>query len=69
MKTAEILEKTPRKTLVAWSLGNFMFGGNLKWKNNSDVRMLSVQIDTESNKKTATWISGYTENWVYSLRE
>ncbi|NCB23226.1 MAG: hypothetical protein EOM56_10395 [Deltaproteobacteria bacterium] len=66
---AEILEKTPRKTLVAWSLGNFMFGGNLKWKNNADVRILSVQIDTESNKKTATWISGYTENWMFSLKE
>lgn len=66
---AEILEKTPRKTLVAWSLGNFMFGGNLKWKNHSDVRMLSVQIDTESSKKTAIWIRGYTENWVYTLRE
>ena len=65
----EIFEKTPRQTLVAWSLGNFLFGGNLKWKNNSDVRMLSVQIDTESSKKTAKWISGYTENWIYSFRD
>ena len=66
---AEVLEKTPRKTLVAWSLGNFLFGGNLKWKNHPDVRMLSVQIDTESNKKTAKWIYGYTENWMYSLKD
>ena len=65
----EILKKTPRQTLVAWSLGNFLFGGNLKWKNNSDVRMLSVQIDTESNNKTAKWISGFTENWMYTLRD
>ena len=65
----EILEKTPRKTLVAWSLGNFLFGGNLKWKNRSDVRMLSVQIDTESGNKAAKWISGYTENWIFSLQD
>ena len=65
----EILEKTPRKTLVAWSLGNFLFGGNMKWKNRSDVRMLSVQIDTESGNKTAKWINGYTENWIFSLQE
>ena len=66
---AEILEKTPRKTLVAWSLGNFLFGGNLKWKNHPDVRLLSVQVDTESNKKTAKWIYGYTENWMYALKD
>ena len=65
----ETLEKTPRKTVLAWSLGNFLFGGNLKWKNNSDVRMLSIQIDTESNRKSAAWINGYTENWTYSLKE
>lgn len=65
----EFLDKTPRKTLVAWSLGNFLFGGNFKWKNHSDVRMLSVLIDTDSGKKTATWISGYTENWNFSLRD
>ena len=65
----EVLEKTPRQTLVAWSLGNFLFGGNLKWKSRSDVRMLSVQIDTESGNKTAKWINGYTENWTFSLQE
>ena len=65
----EILEKTPKKTLIAWSLGNFLFGGNSKWKNNADVRMLSVQIDTESNKKSASWVNGYTENWTYSLKD
>ena len=41
---------------------------------NNDLKDIEMDwlvdwIDTESNKKTATWISGYTENWMFSLRE
>ena len=64
-----ILKGTPRHTLVAWSLGNFLFGGNGKWKTHSDVRLLSVLIDTATGDKYADWIYGMTNNWSFSLYE
>ena len=64
-----ILEDTPRRTLVAWSLGNFLFGGNLKWKNHPDVRLLSILIDTATGEKYAEWIYGMTSNWSFIVQE
>lgn len=63
----ETLEATPRHTLVAWSLGNFLFGGNLKWKNHPDVRILSIRIDADSGSKSAEWIYGRASNWMFSI--
>lgn len=64
-----ILEGTPRRTLVAWSLGNFLFGGNSKWKDHPDVRLLSIIIDTRTGQKYADWIYGMTSNWSFILYE
>lgn len=63
----EILENSPRRTFVAWGLGNFLFGGNRSWRNRDDVRVLSIRLDTEAGTKTACWLYGKTRNWQFSL--
>lgn len=63
----EILWDSPRRTLVAWSLGNFLFGGNRKWKNHRDVRLLRVRVDLTNGNKEAVWLLGHTDNWQYSF--
>lgn len=63
----EILEDTPRRTLVAWGLGNFLFGGNRGWRNRQDVRLLRICLDTETGEKDAGWLYGTTRNWNFSL--
>lgn len=63
----EILGDSPRETLVAWSLGNFLFGGNRQWKHHRDVRLLSIRIDPESGHKDAVWLLGRTNNWEFSF--
>lgn len=63
----EILWDSPRRTLVAWSLGNFLFGGNRKWKNHRDVRILRVRINPMDGSKDAVWLLGHTSNWQFSF--
>lgn len=63
----EILWDSPRKTLVAWSLGNFLFGGNRKWKRHPDVRLLSIRVRPETGHKDAVWLLGRTDNWEFSF--
>lgn len=63
----EILWDSPRKTLVAWSLGNFLFGGNRKWKHHPDVRLLSIRIRPDTGHKDAVWLLGRTTNWEFSF--
>lgn len=65
----QILEDTPRRTLVVWSLGNFLFGGNRQWRNHKDVRLLSLLLDPDSGHKEARWLYGMTRNWEFSLSE
>ena len=65
----QILEDTPRKTFVAWSLGNFLFGGNRQWRHHRDVRLLSLRLDPESGRKEGRWLYGTTRNWEFSLFE
>lgn len=50
-------------TLVLWGMGNFIFGGNNNWRNNMDVRMLSVNPDD----KTFKWVKGHTKNYKFDL--
>lgn len=52
-------------TLVLWGMGNFVFGGNSSWKDRSDVRMISVNLEDKSWK----WIKGYTKNYVFNITE
>lgn len=52
-------------TLVLWGLGNFIFGGNLKWCNNNDVRLVSVDPGTLQWK----WLKGKTREYVFVLDE
>ena len=61
----EILQNSPRRTLVAWSLGNFLFGGNRKWKNHGDVRLLRIRINPSDGSKDAVWLLGRTQNWQF----
>lgn len=63
----ETLESTPRKTFVAWGLGNFLFGGNRGWRSRNDVRLLSIRLDTVTGQKSACWLYGKTKNWQFSL--
>ena len=63
----ETLEASPRKTFVAWGLGNFLFGGNRGWRNRSDVRLLSIRLDMATGGKSACWLYGKTQNWQFSL--
>ncbi|WP_300788006.1 CapA family protein [uncultured Desulfovibrio sp.] len=63
----EILQDSPRRTLVAWSLGNFLFGGNRKWKNHRDVRLLRIRINPDDGSKDAVWLLGHTQNWRFSF--
>lgn len=63
----EVLEDTPRRTLVAWSLGNFLFGGNRRWRAHRDVRILDLRLNLESGHKSARWLYGYTDNWTFFL--
>ena len=63
----EILWDSPRRTLVAWSLGNFLFGGNRRWKNHRDVRLLRIRINLADGNKDAVWLLGHTENWQFSF--
>ncbi len=63
----EILWDSPRRTLVAWSLGNFLFGGNHKWKNKRDVRILRISINPMDGSKDAEWLPGHTSGWQFSL--
>ena len=63
----EILWDSPRRTLVAWSLGNFLFGGNRRWKNHGDVRLLRVRVDLTDGSKDAVWLLGHTSNWQYAF--
>ena len=65
----QILEDTPRRTFVAWSLGNFLFGGNRQWRCHRDVRLLSLRLDPESGYKEGRWLYGRTSNWEFSLRD
>lgn len=65
----QILEDTPRKTFVAWSLGNFLFGGNRQWRYRNDVRLLSLRLDPESGYKEGRWLYGMTADWEFSLPE
>lgn len=65
----QILEDTPRRTLVAWSLGNFLFGGNRQWRCKQDVRLLSLLLDPDSGYKAGRWLYGRTSNWEFSLRD
>lgn len=51
-------------TLVLWGLGNFVFGGNAKWRNNNDVRLMSVNPDTLEWK----WLNGKTEDYKFMLK-
>jgi hypothetical protein len=48
-------------------LGNFLFGGNFKWKTRPDVRMLSIRIDPATGDKKGQWILGRTKEWKFSL--
>ena len=63
----QILEDTPRRTFVAWSLGNFLFGGNRQWRCHRDVRLLSLRLDPDSGHKEGRWLYGRTRNWEFSL--
>ena len=63
----ETLGSSPRKTFVAWGLGNFLFGGNRGWRNRNDVRLLSIRLDTVTGGKSACWLYGKTSNWQFSL--
>ena len=63
----ETLEASPRKTFVAWGLGNFLFGGNRGWRSRSDVRLLSIRLDMATGGKSACWLYGKTKNWQFSL--
>ena len=63
----QILEDTPRKTFVAWSLGNFLFGGNRQWRCHRDVRLLSLRLDPDSGHKEGRWLYGRTRDWEFSL--
>lgn len=65
--SVEILPNSPRRTLVAWSLGNFLFGGNRKWKNHGDVRLLRIRINLTDGSKDAVWLLGRTTNWQFSF--
>ncbi len=64
-----ILESSPRRTFVAWGLGNFLFGGNARWKDRVDVRLLSIYIDPVTGDKQGRWVFGQTRNWEFSLWE
>ncbi len=64
-----VLESSPRRTFVAWGLGNFLFGGNARWKDRVDVRLLSIYIDPVTGDKQGRWIFGRTRNWEFSLSE
>ena len=61
----ETIEAEGRRVLVAWSLGNFIFGGNRGWQNRKDVRMLSVTRDEGGFH--ARWIVGRTEGWRFEI--
>lgn len=63
----ETLGSSPRRTFVAWGLGNFLFGGNRGWRNRNDVRLLSIRLDTVTGGKSACWLYGKTSNWQFSL--
>lgn len=63
----QILEDTPRRTFVAWSLGNFIFGGNLQWRRHRDVRLLSLLVDPASGRKEGRWLYGATRDWEFSF--
>ena len=63
----QILEDTPRRTFVAWSLGNFIFGGNLQWRRHRDVRLLSLLVDPASGRKEGRWLYGATHDWEFSF--
>ena len=63
----ETLDSSPRMTFVAWGLGNFLFGGNRGWRSRSDVRLLSIRLDTATGCKSACWLYGKTKNWQFSL--
>ncbi len=65
----QILEDTPRKTFVAWSLGNFLFGGNRQWRCRDDVRLLSLRLDPDSGEKEGRWLHGTTRDWEFSFLE
>lgn len=52
-------------TLILWGLGNFIFGGNLKWCNHNDVRLVSVDPETLEWR----WLKGKTREYVFSLKE
>lgn len=65
--TFEVLSSTPRRTFVAWGLGNFLFGGNARWKDRDDVRLLSIHIDPVTGEKQGRWIFGRTRNWEFRL--
>lgn len=62
----ETLENTPRRTFVAWSLGNFIFGGNSGWRTRKDVRVLSITLDGDGRKR-ASWLRGRTAGWRFAL--
>ncbi|WP_297218421.1 CapA family protein [uncultured Desulfovibrio sp.] len=63
----EVLHDTPRRTLVAWSLGNFLFGGNRRWRSHRDVRILSLRLNLDTGSRSARWLYGYTDNWTFFL--
>lgn len=50
-------------TLVLWGMGNFIFGGNNNWRDNNDVRMISVNPED----KTFQWLKGWTKNYKFDL--
>lgn len=64
----EVLHNSPRKTFVAWGLGNFIFGGNLAWRTHNDVRLLKIEIDKITGDKRGCWIYGYTSDWKFYLK-
>ncbi len=61
----ETIEVNGRRVLVAWSLGNFLFGGNRRWQSRRDVRMLSVTRGEDGFH--ARWIVGWTEGWRFEI--
>lgn len=63
----EVLHDAPRRTLVAGSLGNFLFGGNRRWRSHRDVRILSLRLDPDTGSRSASWLYGYTDNWTFFL--
>lgn len=50
-----------KDTVVLWGMGNFIFGGNNAWRDNRDVRMVSVNMADKSWR----WIKGKNSAYVF----